>query len=122
MRGTRAGIEAVLRLCGHTDAVVVDFGDGRDEALEQQEFGIGPKPAHFFGVILTVNKIASAELAGEVRRACAVIDREKPAHTFYALRLRSPAMRINNDPNDPTFGPGIKVGVTTTLGTTSVTI
>ncbi len=117
MRGTRLGIQEVLRLSGD-EAQVVDFGDGKDEPLEAREFGPDPKPPHLFGVILTVSVRDTTLLARKVRRVCAIVDREKPAHTFYALRVLYPAMRINNDPkNNKPFGPGIVVNRNTVLGT-----
>jgi phage tail-like protein len=126
-RGTRIGIERVLRLSGE-DAKVIDFADGLDDAAEAKEFnlGAGPPPPHFFGVLLTINEPKpddpqqpGAELARRVRRVCAIVDREKPAHAYYALRIRYPAMRINNAPkSNPAFGAGITVGKTTILGTT----
>jgi hypothetical protein len=39
-----------------------------------------------------------------------IVDREKPAYTYYGLRIMYPALRINNDPkNDPNLGPGILI-------------
>jgi hypothetical protein len=56
-----------------------------------------------------------------VRRVRAIVEREKPAHTVYALRAKYPAMRINNDPQTNTaMGPGIRVGKNTVLGTEKV--
>lgn len=128
-RGTRAGIEKVLRLSGD-DATVVDFGDGLHEELEEREFGQEAKPPHFFGVIVTVSERDPIELTRRTRRVRAIVDREKPAHTYYGLRILYPAMRINNDPvnnpglgvgiminndpknNPPSFGPGLVLGTT----------
>jgi phage tail-like protein len=120
MRGTRAGIQAVLELSGEV-VKVVDFGDGLDEELEVREFGSGPWPPHFFGVLLTVQQRDPIELARKVRRVRAIVEREKPAHTVYALRINYPAMRINNDPaTNKALGPGVLVGRNTVLGTVKV--
>jgi len=118
-RGTRAGIEKVLRLSGD-DAQVVDFHDGLHEDDERAQFGVAAKPAHFFGVIITVNERDPAELARRARRVRAIVDREKPAHTYYGLRILYPAMRINNSKSNAAFGPGITINNTTplVLGTT----
>lgn len=116
-RGTREGIEQVLRLSGD-DVRVLDFHDGVGEDVEAREFGLAPRPPHFFGIVLTVSARDPVVLARAVRRVRALANREKPAHTYYALRVRSPAMRINNDPqNNKAFGPGLLVGRTTVLGT-----
>jgi phage tail-like protein len=120
-RGTRAGIEKVLHLSGD-EAQVVDFHDGLHEDLEATHFGSLPKPPHFFGVIVTVNERDPVELARRTRRVRAIVDREKPAHTYYGLRILYPAMRINNDKSNTAFGPGITIDNTTplVLGTTKV--
>lgn len=109
-RGTRAGIEKVLALSGD-DATVVDFQDNLHKDLEATHFpGIpNPPPAHFFGVILTVDDLNATKLARRARRVRAIVDREKPAHTYYALRIIYPAMRINNSPANAAFGPGIVI-------------
>jgi phage tail-like protein len=129
-RGTRLGIQNMLKLSGDV-AQVVDFGDGLDEDIEKAQFGADPKPAHFFGVILTVAERDAIELARRARRVRAIVDREKPAHTYYGLRILYPAMRINDDPkhntalgvgilinNDPKshpqYGPGIVLGTKVT--------
>lgn len=115
-RGTRAGIEAVLRLSGD-DVVVVDFNDGTAEDEVKKQFP-GEKPPHFFGIVLTVKQSDPVLLARTVRRVRAIADREKPAHAVYALLIQSPTMRINDDPSKrPEFGPGIRVGVNSALGT-----
>jgi phage tail-like protein len=116
MRGTLEGITEVLRLSGE-DATVVEF-DNPLQSKEAQEFGPEPKPPHLFGVILVVSEQDPALLARKVRDVCAIVDREKPAHTFYALLIKYPAMRINNDPKArPDAGPGIIVNRNTVLGT-----
>lgn len=110
MRGTRAGIQAVLDLSEEA-AQVVDFSDGLDEALEKAAFTDKPKPPHLFGVVVTVTEPDPDELVRKVRRVRAIIEREKPAHTAYALRVFYPRIRINNNPlTNKSLGPGIIVG------------
>ncbi len=108
-RGTRKGLEEVLALSG--DKVrVVDFNDGAGDTKEKQAFP-GEKPPHFFGIILTVHQRDAVLLARTARRVRAIADREKPAHTVYALLIEYPTMRINNDPTrNPEYGPGIILG------------
>jgi phage tail-like protein len=115
-RGTRAGMEAVLTIAGD-DVRVLDFHDGLDEALEGTEFGTADKPPHLFGVILTVNANDPTLLARSKRRVLAILDQEKPAHTYFALRTKYPAMRINDDPAHQTaFGAGIFIGKNSGIG------
>ncbi|WP_437275938.1 phage tail protein [Sorangium sp. So ce375] len=120
-RGTRAGIEKVLHLSGD-EAQVVDFHDGLHESLEAVHFPFNPKPPHFFGVILTVSERDPAKLARQTRRVRAIVDREKPAHAVYGLRILYPAMRINNAKSNTAFGPGLTISSTNplVLGTTKV--
>jgi hypothetical protein len=52
------------------------------------------QPAHFFEVQLTLGDADPTKLRGTQEIARAIIDREKPAHTFYALRVLIPTMRL----------------------------
>jgi phage tail-like protein len=108
-RGTRAGLEAVLQLAAG-DVQVVEF----DEAEG--------KPRHYFKVIVTQLERDPALLGRKIRMVRAMVEREKPAHTYYGLVIRYPAMRIWNNPTAPpdANGPGVVVGVTTVLGTIDV--
>jgi phage tail-like protein len=78
LRGTKDGLRRMLTLY---TGQPVDIDD------DQQ-------PDHFFTVRLT---LAQAD-PGQVRRvqqiARAIIDQEKPAHTFYALQVATPTMRL----------------------------
>jgi phage tail-like protein len=86
-RGTLAGLkrmlEIYLRPLGSTvaadDVVVFDTFDD---------------PAHFFQVRLTLSDANPARLRATQEMARAIIDREKPAHTFYALKVVIPTMRL----------------------------
>ncbi|APR87709.1 NHL repeat domain protein [Minicystis rosea] len=90
-RGTLAGIREVLKLSVSGDVEVIEFDD--------------TKPRHYFLVIVTVNQQDPTVLQRLLGRVREIIDREKPAHTFYGLEFRYPGMRINNDPAAaPTFG------------------
>lgn len=104
-RGTRAGIEKVLSLC--TRAVVEIVAN---DAM----------PRHYFEVVLTVSERDPDQLARMVRQVRAIVDREKPAHSVYGLRIKYPAMRIANTPTPS--DPGIIIGKTTVLGTTEATL
>lgn len=135
-RGTRAGIEKVLKLSDEV-ATVIDFHEEGDEAEARRKkaegaFGKGPMPPHFFGVILQVKARDPTQLARRARRVRAIVDREKPAHTVYALRLEYPAMSIMNESTNDE--PGIiicyevrkddgqvEVRGTTVIGTEKVT-
>ncbi len=101
-RGTRSGLEELLRVCVTPMVKVIELDD--------------PAPAHYFLVELAIAEKDPDKLKREARMVRAIVDREKPVHTFYGLRLLYPAMQIINDPgNDPQ--KGIHVGITTILGT-----
>jgi phage tail-like protein len=108
-RGTRQGIQDVLNVClGKSTtlggATVTEVNDDT-------------KP-HYFEVTLVVTERKPAELAKKARQVRAIVDQEKPAHTYYSLTIQYPGLRINNDPvGNPDDGPGVIVGETTVLGT-----
>ncbi len=98
-RGTKYGLEQILETYTDEDAVIYEFD----------------QPPHYFQVEMTLSEPTPAGLRRKERIARAIIDQEKPAHTFYALRILVPTMRIvNADPDH-----GIRVGQTTLLGTTA---
>lgn len=79
LRGTRAGLEAMLSLYTREPVRVDDsFTD----------------PPHFFQVQVTLadRDRESTRLKQQIARA--IIDQEKPAHTFYALQISVPTMRL----------------------------
>jgi hypothetical protein len=49
---------------------------------------------HFFTVQLTLAQADPAELNRIQQIARAIVDQEKPAHTFYALDVATPTMRL----------------------------
>ncbi|MFP4104129.1 phage tail protein [Coleofasciculus sp.] len=81
LRGTKAGLEQMLKI----------FLGSPNEYVKIYEFD---SPAHYFQVEL---ELASQNLQDYRRKekiAKAIIDQEKPAHTFYALQIQMPTMRI----------------------------
>jgi phage tail-like protein len=100
MRGTRAGLLALLNL----------YVDQRD-AVTIHEF---EAPPHFFQVEIVQSQRDPLLLARLDRVVRAIIDAEKPAHTIYGLRILFPTMQIVDAPAGD--GDGIYVGVNTALG------
>jgi phage tail-like protein len=79
LRGTPEGLRQMLQLYTGREVVVDDDFD---------------EPAHFFQVQLTLRQ-ADPELIRRTQQiARAIIDQEKPAHTFYALQIATPTMRL----------------------------
>jgi phage tail-like protein len=100
MRGTKAGVKKLLEIY-------------TGEAVKISEFF--EEPAHYFQVEITLMEPDLQKLKRKQQIAKAILDQQKPAHTFYSLQVLVPTMQIrNNDPRN-----GLIVGVTTILGTTS---
>jgi P2-related tail formation protein len=140
-RGTRAGIEQVLRICiGDVDVSEIDRQDVYGYPIA---FLVGDPPqhwpgfddtvrAHHFQVVLRVAERDPARLARTARQAMEIIDREKPAHTTYSLRIEYPAMKIadpvvrdmtqtTTTPDGRTVHPvleGVVINESTVLGST----
>ncbi|NEQ86448.1 MAG: phage tail protein I, partial [Moorea sp. SIO2I5] len=101
-RGTKAGVKQMLELYTQEDVKIYEF----------------EQPAHYFQVTITLNERDPKLLQRQEEIAKAIVNQEKPAHTFYALRVLIPGMQIINEPTDSK--PGIIVGETTLLGTTTI--
>lgn len=89
MRGTRAGIERVLQLY-FSDVWVLD---GEDLVLDEG----ATAPAHYFQVRLVVAEKDPDLLVDTKRMVQAIVDQQKPAHTYYGLLLEYPTMEITDD-------------------------
>lgn len=86
-RGTVAGLKRMLEI------YLRPLGDTvtRDDVAIFDGFA---EPAHFFQVQLTLSDADPTRLRATQEIARAIIDQEKPAHTFYALRVVIPTMRL----------------------------
>lgn len=102
LRGTKEGLRRMI-------GVYV----GLREAAQIHEFTAVP---HFFQVEVTLPSRDPRALARADRSVRAIIDQEKPAHTFYGLRFAFPAMQIVDHPTPAR--PGMRLGVNTLLGST----
>ena len=87
-RGTKEGLRDILRLYLGAQTTITILDDQRPG-----EFAFEP-PAHFFQVHITTTNISPEELQLKQRIATAIIDQEKPAHTYYALQFLLPSMRL----------------------------
>jgi phage tail-like protein len=97
-RGTKGGLQRMLEIY-------------TQEHVEVYEF---ERPRHYFQVEVSLSQ--PADLRRKEKIARAIIDQEKPAHTFYDLQFLVPTMQIRNDLNEER-GVGILVGQNTLLGT-----
>jgi phage tail-like protein len=78
LRGTKEGLRQMLTLY---TGQPVDIDDDQ-------------RADHFFTVQLTLAQADPEQVRRIQQIARAIIDQEKPAHTFYALRVATPTMRL----------------------------
>ena len=105
-RGTKAGLKEVLELYINVDKSV------QESNVEIYEFAT---PAHYFQVTMSLQE--RGDLARTQAIARAILDQEKPAHTFYSLQILFPTMQILNAPVGQE--EGLLLGYNTLLGTTN---
>jgi phage tail-like protein len=103
LRGTKAGLERLLELyTGQLPEVDDDF----------------EQPGHFFQVRLRLTEADPVLLQRKQQIARAIIDQEKPAHTFYALQVAVPTMRLVSEAlHQQADAPLLILGQNTLLGT-----
>jgi phage tail-like protein len=87
LRGTKEGLEKVLSLYLSS----VDLPE-KVIIYEEDYF-----PEDYFQVELTLPKMEVSRYWQQVRIAKAIIDREKPAHTYYGLKIQVPSMQITGN-------------------------
>jgi phage tail-like protein len=83
-RGTKEGLTSVLKL------YLINSGFGEKVEIFD-EFDNFP---HYFQVRLTLNDRDPEKYWRQSRIAKAIIDQEKPAHTFYSLKILVPTMQL----------------------------
>ncbi|APR88474.1 NHL repeat domain protein [Minicystis rosea] len=106
-RGTRAGLRELL----DTQAAAVSVVDHDDDLIPPRFNAASPE--HYFEVIVRVSGNDALAMARTVRQIISIVDREKPAHSYYGLDIEFPPMQINDDRDlYPEYGPGIQVGMT----------
>ena len=103
LRGTPAGLRQVLALYTGEPVEIFDAFDD---------------PPYFFEVKLTLSEADPALLRSKQQIARAIIDQEKPAHTFYSLRIAVPSMRLVSQAlHEQENAPLLILGTNTLLGT-----
>jgi len=104
LRGTPDGMQQMLNLYTGENVEIFDTFD----ALP-----------FFFEVRLTLSVADPKLLQTKQQIARAIIDQEKPAHTYYALQLAVPTMRLVSEKlHEQTDWPLLILGTNTLLGTT----
>lgn len=125
-RGTARSLQLLLQI--YLDPTLDPEHNASVEVLEAPKSGDPtyptPYPPRYFQVRFTVPEHDPAIVARRASIATEIIDREKPAHTYYGLLIGSPSLQIADPPAfDSAQNPitGVFVGVTTLLGTTAFT-
>jgi len=85
-RGTKAGLEKILQLYLKSSNL--------PEKVEVFEFD---DPPHYFQVQVTLPDPDLEKYWRQARIARAIIDQEKPAHTYYGLKILVPTMRLTGN-------------------------
>ncbi len=108
LRGTKAGLLRMLTLYTGEPVEIYDTFDNLP---------------YFFEVRLTLSEADPALLQAKQQIARAIIDQEKPAHTFYALQVAVPTMRLVSEAlHERENAPLLILGKNTLLGTSIPTL
>ena len=91
LRGTKQGLKKILGL------YLESSGFGK----KVEVFDRFDNFPNYFQVQLTLNDSDPEKYWRQAKIAQAIIDREKPAQTFYSLKILVPTMRIPLTPDDP---------------------
>lgn len=84
-RGTQAGLQRMLEI------FTGDYEGQKNNVVIYDDF---QRPAHFFQVKLRLAEANPLLLKRKQQVATTIIEQEKPAHTFYALQIATPTMRL----------------------------
>jgi phage tail-like protein len=115
LRGTKAGMKRMLEIY-LGDNVPIQIYDRNVE----NEFAFDPPP-HFFQVRIDVNTQDTTSIRQIQQIAQAIIEQEKPAHTFYGMQIRMPTMRLLSEDLAEELGQDrLVLGKNTLLGTQQV--
>jgi phage tail-like protein len=110
-RGTKAGLLRMLEIYVKESITIYDT---------PADFGFDP-PAHFFQVEIRIKDRDPVVLRRKQMIAMAIIEQEKPAHTFYAVQVLMPTMQLlSEETAKKTGGEQIVLGKNSVLGTQSL--
>jgi len=87
LRGTQDGVAQVLSL--YLKSVKLP----ENVTIYEEDYF----PDHYFQVELRLPRLESSRYWQQVRIARAIIDQEKPAHTYYGLKIQVPSMQITGN-------------------------
>ena len=112
-RGTKAGLEELLRVYTGLGVEIYEFNQPLQIGVSSTvgiDTLIGGGPPYYFLVKMLLETPDPVALAHKQEVARAIINLEKPAHTYYDLEIEVPTLQL---------GVNSTVGVDTLLGTTA---
>jgi phage tail-like protein len=96
-RGTKENLIELLKIFLQiTPEIDEDAFPSDDFIARHSEFKKGERPLHFFKVTVWLSQPTHETVQRKIEIAHAIIELEKPAHTFYELETRFLSMRIGN--------------------------
>lgn len=111
-RGTKKNLQKLLKIFTIGDPVIMETDVGEFQIGVHSTIGedtyIGGGAPHFFRVTIALHRDTPEAQARQMEIAHALIELEKPAHTYYELEAHYPSMQI---------GRYSTIGVDTLLGT-----
>ncbi|MGK7899199.1 MAG: phage tail protein [Xenococcus sp. (in: cyanobacteria)] len=110
-RGTKENLIQLLKIFTKGEPIIKEpvvsaFQVGVSSTVGQNTY-VGGGPAHFFEITIALPRASAGEQARQEAIARAIIELEKPAHTYYKLNIEFPSMQI---------GKSSTVGINTLLG------
>lgn len=120
-RGTKRALQRLLQLYLNPNADPLRDADQDVEVIETATPPAQAFPPRYFLVRFTVPRQDPGLLSRLMVVAIDIIDREKPAHTFYGLQISYPSLQIADPPTYDAAGnpiTGVFIGKNTVLGST----
>jgi phage tail-like protein len=96
-RGTRGGLEEYLKIYAGEGVTIKDEVAPLDVGVSSTvgvDTVIGGLPPYFFIINVAFGEPEPAKLKAKAKAVEAVLEIEKPAHTFYKLNLQAPTLQI----------------------------
>jgi phage tail-like protein len=114
LRGTQEGLREVLSLYLESVELLDEKLDKQKKADKIKIYQADYFPDCYFQVEITLPKVEDSRYWQVVRIAKAIIQQEKPAHTYYGLKIQVPSMQITGNiyPLKLTSAGAIAVNVT----------
>lgn len=113
-RGTKENLIELLRIFTQTTSQIDEDAFPSEEFISQHPQFKDERPLHFFSVTVLLSKPTQEIVQRKREIARALIELEKPAHTFYELVTKFPSMQIG-DYSDKAKGYSATLGEDTLI-------